>query len=78
MVRGKFIVAEITQFGYNKFARRVKLSAVTNSDPTNQENVRFHQATPTGEVTMHVDNPAAAEQFEAGDEFYVDFTKVQK
>lgn len=38
------------------------------------ENARFTQATPWGEIKMGIDNPAALSQFEAGKEYYVDFS----
>lgn len=41
------------------------------------ENARFTQATPWGEIRMGIDNPAAREQFEAGKEYYVDFTPAE-
>jgi hypothetical protein len=44
-----------------------------NADP---ENVRFTKATPWGEIKMSIDNPAAMEQFEAGKQYYVDFTEA--
>jgi hypothetical protein len=38
------------------------------------ENARFTKATPWGEIKLGIDNPAALAQFEAGKEYYVDFT----
>lgn len=38
------------------------------------ENARFTKATPWGEIKLGIDNPVALEQFEAGKEYYVDFT----
>ena len=32
--------------------------------------------TPSGAITMTIDNPEALDQFKVGDEFYVDFTPV--
>ena len=37
------------------------------------ENVRFTQATPWGEIRLGIDNPAAREQFTVGESYYVDF-----
>ena len=71
-VRGKFKLAESTQVDYNPEVRKLKFYAVTN-DGT-EENAKFHKYTPTGEVTMTVDNPAASDQFEIGKSYYVDFT----
>lgn len=73
MVRGKFRVEQVTE--HARFSgREVKLEAVY--DDGIEENRRFAEATPTGEITMHIDNPAAAEQFKVGTELYVDFTPV--
>lgn len=73
-VRGKFRVHEITQVEWNRDARKIHLNAVCN-DGT-EENEKFHRFTPTGAITMTVDNPAAVSQFELGKEYYVDFTAV--
>lgn len=43
-------------------------------DERDTENMRFTQASPWGEIRMGIDNPDALEQFEAGREYYVDFT----
>lgn len=40
------------------------------------EDQRFTKATPSGEVWMTIDNPAASEQFVPGKEFYVTFDPV--
>jgi hypothetical protein len=41
------------------------------------ENARFTTATPWGEIRLGINNPAAIEQFEAGKEYYVDFTPAE-
>jgi len=75
-VRAKFRVFSITDYGYNK---EIKLSAVYEGAlGENEENKRFTKATPSGELKMTVDNPYAADQFNIGDEWYMDFTKVEK
>ena len=38
------------------------------------ENNSFALWTPSADLTMHVNNPALHDQFEPGQEFYVDFT----
>ncbi len=38
------------------------------------ENSRFWKASPGGELRLNIDNPAGAEVFELGREYYVDFT----
>lgn len=42
-----------------------------------EENKAFWQATPGGQITLTITNPAAKEQFEASKEYYVDFTPAQ-
>lgn len=42
--------------------------------PEGSDNQRFWDATPSGEFTMWIKNPAAAEQFKEGVEYYIDFT----
>ncbi len=41
------------------------------------ENKAFFAATPGGQITLNVLNPAAAEQFVQGKEYYVDFTLAE-
>lgn len=40
------------------------------------EDKRFAEATPTGDLTMYVNNPAALEHLKAGAIFYLDFVPV--
>lgn len=40
------------------------------------ENVRFTKATPWGNISLGIDNPAALGQFAVGQDYYVDFTPV--
>lgn len=41
------------------------------------ENARFTEATPWGENRLGITNPAAISQFEAGKQYYVDFTPAE-
>jgi hypothetical protein len=72
-VRAKFVVAGINQ--QSKTSKQITLSAVTTDDTP--ENQRFHKYTPSGTITMQVDNPPAADAFEFGKAFYVDFTPAE-
>jgi hypothetical protein len=49
-------------------------TAVSDGSPENQA---FWKATPSGELKMQVTNEAALEQFEAGREYYLDFTPAK-
>lgn len=68
-VRAKFKVI-------NKEGNMVKMLPVYSEDP-NHENKKFWDATPSGDITMYITNPAAVDQFEAGKEYYVDFTPAE-
>jgi hypothetical protein len=76
-VRGKFLVlgVEVQQHGSG---RKIKFGAVSVSDNEKSENNMYHKYTPSGEITMYVDNPSAEEFFVLGDTVYVDFTKAPK
>lgn len=50
----------------------IKLQAVYGTG--SPENERFWEATPSGQVTLSVINPEAAEAFALGKEYYLDFT----
>ncbi|AFZ24767.1 hypothetical protein Cylst_2561 [Cylindrospermum stagnale PCC 7417] len=54
----------------------VVFSPVTTNPPT-QENLTFWKATPSGQITLQIDNASAASQFEVGADYYVDFTAAQ-
>ena len=47
-------------------------------DQNTPEDQRFQKATPSGSITMQVDNPVALEQFKLGKTFYVRFDEVPK
>jgi hypothetical protein len=72
-VRAKMKVASITEQHWTK-GKVVKLQA--EYDATIPEDQRFAQATPSGSMEMHIDNPAALAQFELGKDYYLDFTPV--
>lgn len=52
----------------------VALSVVTTGDG---EDSQFAAATPTGNLTLDIDNPRAAAYFDLESEFYVEIRKVQ-
>jgi len=55
----------------------VKLSAVYDSEH-NTENNQFAQATPSGQLTMTVDNPNAKGFFKPGSQYYLDIQEAPK
>lgn len=69
-VRAKFKVEKIEEYNGGK---SITLYPVYDSDPSS-ENSRFYKWTPAGHILLSTVNPAAAEQFALGKEFYIDFT----
>lgn len=56
---------------------QIHLTAVYSNDP-NSENKAFSDATPSAEMTMFIaGGKPAADLFEAGKEYYLDFTKAE-
>lgn len=76
-VRAKMKVMTVTKGGDAKKPYvQVKLGAVYSNDPES-ENRSFANATPSGEVSLNIDaGRPAADQFEVGEEWYIDLTKV--
>ena len=54
--------------------RSVKLTPVYGNGDPNHENTKFWNASPSGGIQLGCANLEAAEAFELGQEFYVDFT----
>jgi galactose mutarotase-like enzyme len=74
-VRAKFFVSEKAQTadqGGGEPNATIKLRPVIGGD--NPENAEFYKWTPTGEIVLSIVNKVAAEQFELGKQYYVDFT----
>ncbi len=72
-VRAKFTVSSITD-NANVNSKTVRLT--TLYDNTIAEDQRFYDATPTGDLTMVVNNPRALELLVLGRQFYVDFLPI--
>jgi hypothetical protein len=71
-VRAKFKVASITK---DENGASIILRPVVSGS---KENEQFFRWTPSGEIKIGTINAAAAEQFEPGVEFYVDFTPANQ
>lgn len=71
-VKTKFNVSELTKYG-NGGGGKVRLNAVTGGSDENKE---FWKLTPSGEISLNIDNPEAFKQFEEMGEFYVVITKA--
>jgi len=70
IIRAKFNVAEITEYG-NGGGTKVTLLPVTGNS---EENKAFWQYTPSGKIEINNLNPEV--KFEFG-HYYVDFTKAE-
>ncbi len=57
--------------------RTIVLVPVYDPEP-GSENHTFWQATPSGQIMLGTVNPAAWQQFELGEEFYIDFTPAKQ
>ncbi len=80
MVRAKFQVTKHAQTAYGKPATvnsQVEIHLSPQYDQAIEEDRRFAKATPSGNITLWVDNPAAVEQLALGKFFYVDFTETE-
>lgn len=71
-VRAKF---KVDAKGVAGDTQSVRLTPVVGGQG-NQENDQFFKYTPGGSIDLQVMNPEAADQFNIGQEFYVDFTPV--
>lgn len=71
-VRAKFQVSKVTSYPYG--GKEITLQP--QYDDTIAEDRRYAKATPSGSITMLVDNPPAADYLGVGKYFYVDFTEV--
>lgn len=70
-VRAKFRVNSVEDFGQSK---KVNMAPVyEGSLGDNEENRRFTKASPSGSLTLTIDNPYASDQFAYGQEWYLDF-----
>lgn len=73
-VRAKFYVSEVTRTAYQPDAAQIKMQAVTRGE----DNKEWAKYTPVANLSMSILNPAAAEQFELGAEYFIDFTPAPK
>jgi hypothetical protein len=54
----------------------IEMSPVYGKGDPAHENTKFWQASPSGSLVLGTVNQSAAEQFELGAEYYIDFTKA--
>ncbi len=71
-MRAKFRVNSYTQ--YTGTGRKFELSAVT--DDGTPENQRYNTATPSGALSIQIDNPSVVDFLEVGKSYYLDFSEA--
>jgi hypothetical protein len=71
-MRAKFRVNSFTQ--YTGIGRKFELSAVT--DDGTPENQRYNTATPSGSLSIQIDNPAVVDFLKVGESYYLDFSEA--
>lgn len=74
-VRAKFFVSDVNVYSINPPQRQITLKPVYSTDPAH-ENKTFWDATPSGELKMTINNAVAAEFFQPGTEYYIDFSEA--
>ncbi len=73
-VRAKMKLTESTDMAWNPGQKKLKFAP--EYDTSIPEDQRYSKATPSGEITLWVDNPAALAQLKLGEYYYIDFTPV--
>lgn len=75
MVRAKFCVVAVNAVPWSEDAKEIVLEP--RYDPTLPEDQKYSKYTPSGRITMVVDNPPAAAQLPLGKILFVDFTPAE-
>ena len=77
MVRGKFTLLSIKEVKFSPQSQSVfEYTFQATYDSTVPEDRSYSKYTPSGTLTMFVDNPPAQEQFKLGESYYLDLTNV--
>jgi hypothetical protein len=66
-VRAKFLCTQLQ-------GNQLYFNVVTSGSKENED---FFKYTPSGQITMLIDNEKAKDQFEIGKQYYVDFTLAE-
>ena len=87
MIQAKFCVDEVSQtpiYGYNTKTSYNEIKGISEKvifhavdDDGLADNARFHNATPSGQLQMVIDNQAAIGYFKPGCEYYLTFKKAE-
>jgi hypothetical protein len=73
--RCKFVVESVTLHAYG--SRSMKLSA-RYDEPLSKEDRAFNTATPGGEMTLQINNPAVFDTFVPGKHVYIDVIPIEE
>lgn len=73
-VRAKFRVDKVAKTAWGG----TEITVSPQYDMSIPEDRRFQKATPSGSITLYIDNPPAADFLKLGEYFYVDMTAVPK
>ena len=75
-IRAKFMLQEHRRFSWDGKHFSHTFVFRPQYDPSIPEDPRYNRATPSGEMTLTVDNPAVVECWanQMGQQFYLDFT----
>lgn len=76
-VRAKFVVQRVVDSPYDSGENQGKEVILWAVSCGSKENEEFFKYTPSGTIQLSIVNPTAAEQFEPGKEYYVDFIKAE-
>lgn len=72
-MRAKFRVESVTKHAYG--GEQASLRAVMADEL--EENQRFNKASPSGELSITIDNPAAQGFLQPGKSYYLDFSPAE-
>lgn len=82
-VKAKFVCNKVTPYSYDDgktiAGKNISMSAVIGYGPNGRidENESWSEATPSGQLSIHISNRAAFNQFEEGKEYYLTFEAAQ-
>src|ERR1043165_7404587 len=83
-VKAKFTCVKAEPYSYDggktTAGKNITMNAVVrygNDDTRFDENESWSQATPSGQLLIHISNPAAFDQFEVGKYYYLTFEPVE-
>ena len=83
-VRAKFVCNSVKPYSYDdgktvagKNITMTAAIAYCEGGVRKDENESWSAATPSGNISIHISNPAAFDQFEEGKSYYLDFTPVE-